>query len=608
MLTLPGNIMRILAILLLIVSLGVYAIHSDAQPSKNIVVYQLDFSNEVETVKHLDISTENYDSYSDGSAKEYVYNGVFVFEGNNTSTQNTYYDEPIAVVKFYNESDGFSSYAALPYNYTVTADFEVPSTPGYGNFYILPRYKDVNNKYEIAVNTQSNELVFNYVKNGNWVNLRIVDFSDNLTISKDSWYTLKVAVSWEYNNDYSMYMNHFIVTISDASHSFTTDFWDGNLTPTDYRGLGFLGFDDSHLFKVYMDNVVVSTGMEELGLEPSESVSPADLNFTAVYMWNDTNTIYVYIGVSQQISPDSSDTKYWVAQLDVDLDSRTSDSFNPDYNIQVSLDTSGNMKGNLFVASNGTWLGNLHLLGGGIDEDYIVVEVDKSSLTGLGNGLYLKAYSQLGSNEIDYYPGVPDLTGDYAIYYLSKPSPTSGWSSLSDTAGDASPEVYDILYLKSAYNSDLLFFNFTIAGLYPWSGGDTYIYQVFVDADNDASTGYQVGGLGADYLLEYEPGFMSRLWLYTGNGSTWSWSVIYKEDYMYNPGELDNVVLLVYKSDFNDPQLASTIKLYGQTVNVSVLEDSTDTLVAPVPEYGVWVAVAILAASAILLARKLKWS
>ena len=603
----------IVVILTIILSANLYISHTNAQPIRNIVFYCLDFSDIIETLKHLDNATDNYDSYNDGSAQEYVDtgNGYFVFEGNNTNTQGQYYDEPIAVVKFYNESNGYSSYAILPYNYTVTADFRVPSTPGYGNFYILPRYKDVDNKYEIAVNTQSNELVFNYVKGGSWNNLETIDFSGSLTISYDSWYRLEVVVSWEYNTDYSMYMNHFNVTIidlSDTSSSFTTDFWDGNLTPTDYRGLGFLGFDDSHLFKVYMDNVVVSTGMEELGLEPSESTSPADLNFTAVYVWNDTDIIYIYMGVSQQISPDSSDTKYWVAQLDVDLDSRTSDSFNPDYNVQVSLDTSGNMKGNLFVASNGTWLGNLHLLGGGIDEDYIVVEVDKSSLTGLGNGLYLKAYSQLGSNEIDYYPGVPDLTGDYAIYYLSKPSPTSGWSSLSDTAGDASPEVYDILYLKSAYNSDLLFFNFTIAGLYPWSGGDTYIYQVFVDADNDASTGYQVGGLGADYLLEYEPGFMPRLWLYTGNGSTWSWSVIYKEDYMYNPGELDNVVLLVHKSDFNDPQLASTIKLYGQTVNVSELEDSTDTLVAPVPEYDIWVAVAILAASAILLARKLKWS
>ena len=250
-----NNIIGLMAILTIILSVNLYIVHANAQPTRNIVFYRLDFSDVIETLKHIDNATEDYDSYNDGSAQEYIdiSNGYFVFEGNNTNTQGQYYDEPIAVVKFYNESNGYSSYAILPYNYTVTADFKVPSTPGYGNFYILPRYKDVDNKYEIAVNTQSNELVFNYIEGGSWKNLGTVDFSGSLTISCDSWYRLEVGVSWEYNSDYSMYMNHFHVTIidlSDTSSSFTTDFWDGNLTPTNYRGLGFLGFDDSHMFMV----------------------------------------------------------------------------------------------------------------------------------------------------------------------------------------------------------------------------------------------------------------------------------------------------------------------------------------------------------------------
>ncbi len=612
--TRDDNILGLLIILTIILLPSLYIVHSYAEPITNLVVYSLDFSDATETLKHLDNATENYDSYGDGSAHEYVDtdNGFFVFEGNNTNTQGQYYDEPIAVVKFYNELNSFNSYAILPYNYTVAANFNVPSTPGYGDFYILPRYKNVDNKYEIAVDINSNELVFNYVKNGYWQNLETVSFSDNLTISFDSWYRLEVVASWEYNPDYSMYMNHFIVTItdlSDVSKSFTTDFWDGNLDPSNYPGLGFLGFDDSHLFKIYMDNVSISTDMSELGLEPSESITPEDLNFTAIYMWNDTSMLYVYIGVSQQIEVDSSSTKYWVAQLDIDRDSRTSDNFDPEYNVQVSLDTSGEMQGNLFYASDGTWLGNLHILGGGIESNFVVVEVNKTDLAGLVDGLYLIAYSQLGSSVKDYYPDVPDLTGDYTVYFLAGPNPSSSWASLSDTAGDASPEVYDILYLKLAYNSDLLFFNFTIAGQYPWNGGDTYIYQVFIDADNNASTGYQVGGIGADYMVEYQSGFIPRLYLYSGDGSSWSWSIISKEDYLYNPGGSDNVIILVRKSDFSDYPLESSVRVYGQTVETSELKDSTDTLVSPVPEYGMWIALAVLSAVAFFTLREFlfKW-
>jgi hypothetical protein len=43
--------------------------------------------------------------------------------------------------------------------------------------------------------------------------------------------------------------------------------------------------------------------------------------------------------------------------------------------------------------------------------------------------------------------------------------------------------------------------------------------HVFVDADENAATGYDVGGVGADYMIEN-----ASLYAYTGDGSTWSWS------------------------------------------------------------------------------------
>ena len=580
------------------------AICSHAQPVETLVVYSLDFASADETVKHLDNETENYDSYDDGSARGYVDNGIYVFEGNNTNTQGLYYDEPLAVVKGYNEPNELGSYAVLPYNYSVSADFMVPDTPGYGNFFILPRYSNVSNKYEIVVDTEWSSLVFNYVKNDTWHSLKSSWIG--FTIQENHWYRLEVNITWEYNEGLDKYMNHIVARVtdlSDTSNYYQDEVWDDNLPPDTYNGLAFLGFDDDKEFKVYMDNVVVMTEVEEVGREPAESVSPGDLNFTSMYMWNDTSILYIYMGVSQPLSPDTSSTKYWVAQLDVDMDSRTSSSFDPDFIVVVSLTSTGDMRGDLYTES-GTWIERLHILGGGVGKNYIVIEVEKSSLTGLGGGLYLTGYSQLGSSVVDEYPVAGSVEGEYAVYFLDKPAPVSGWSSITDPEGDASPGEYDIAGLASAYSGDYLFINFTVDGLYHWSGGDEYIYQVYIDADDNDATGYQVGSIGAEYLLEYHSGYIPKLYNYTGDGSSWSWSELAGEDYLYNPGRSSSVILLLHKSDMTDPPLHSSIALYGQTVNRSTLKDYTNPLVAPVPEQGLLASILILAVVAILVSRR----
>ena len=43
-------------------------------------------------------------------------------------------------------------------------------------------------------------------------------------------------------------------------------------------------------------------------------------------------------------------------------------------------------------------------------------------------------------------------------------------------------------------------------------------FEVFLDTDNNAATGYTINGIGADYLLEDTAAYKS-----TANGSTWSW-------------------------------------------------------------------------------------
>ncbi len=56
-------------------------------------------------------------------------------------------------------------------------------------------------------------------------------------------------------------------------------------------------------------------------------------------------------------------------------------------------------------------------------------------------------------------------------------------------------------------------------------------YRVYIDTDQNASTGFAVGGAGAEYLLEN-----SNLYKYTGSGSDWSWSKVKSEAFSASGG------------------------------------------------------------------------
>ncbi|MEB3806473.1 MAG: hypothetical protein GSR73_03050 [Desulfurococcales archaeon] len=577
---------------------------------ETVELLSLDFSDEVEALKHLDTTTENYDSGNDGSSREYVdtTNQWFVFEGDNTDTSQGF-DEPIAVVKGYGEVNGFDSYAVLPYNYTVDVDFYVPSSPGYGNFYVFPRYKTVADKYEVVIDTEWNNLVFNYVKNNSWHNLKTVYFGSTFTIQKDHWYHLRVTIFWEYNSTAGKYMNHIIATVSDPSSpgsSFTDDVWDDNLEPASYNGLAFLGFDDNKQFKVYMDNIEIWSvrDSEKVLSEPRESITPGDLNLVNLSVAYDPSMLYFRLVVNESIAADASNTKYWVLQLDLDRDSRSGSSWDWEYQVIMQIDSAGTPNAGLYDSS-GNWIKKVHVLGGGIGYDYFVVEVNRSDLTGLGEALYLYGYTQLGGTVEDAYPrdDVDYNAGDYAIYYLDKPSPSSPWTTITDDSGDATPASLDILYAGSAYTSSLMFFNITLNGPIAWNGGDdTGIYRIYIDADNNPSTGYSKGGIGVDYMLEHVVGFVPKLYQYTGDGATWSWTLLSREDYVRNPGESTIAVYVVPKSDFTGTPLASQVSILAETGQGSSVVDSTAPQVVPVPEYGLAVALSVLAVAVITIA------
>lgn len=88
------------------------------------------------------------------------------------------------------------------------------------------------------------------------------------------------------------------------------------------------------------------------------------------------------------------------------------------------------------------------------------------------------------------------------------------WTSI---AAIATATGQSALTLKVTNNAQLLFFG--VAG----SGMDNTQYQIYIDSDNNAGTGYQdsqYGSSGADYLIEN-----GLLYRYTGTGG-WSWTAV----------------------------------------------------------------------------------
>ncbi|MEB3807245.1 MAG: hypothetical protein GSR73_06995 [Desulfurococcales archaeon] len=582
----------------------------------------LDFSNEVEALKHLDTTTENYDSENDGSSREYVdtTNQWFVFEGDN-SQASFETDMPIAVIKGYSENDGYDSYAVLPYNYSVSVDFMVPPDEFlgllHGNMYILPRYADASNKYEVAVDVENGKLVFSYTKDGAQQTLKTSSLG--FTIEGNKWYRLEVQITWEYNSTAGKYMNHIYAKVTDLSNAanvYKDEVWDDNLEPASYNGLAFLGFDDNNQFKVYMDNVNVTAQMLELGREPDESSvsgwGGGDLDVSGLWALADGTSLFVKIPVASAVSTsDTKDAKYWIVEFDVDRDSKDPKTgLDSEYLVNVTLLIDGSAMAGLYT-SNGDLVRQLHVLGGGIGYDYLVVGVGKSDLTGLGEALYLYGHTQLGATLEDSFPNDDtggSQAGDYYIWYIVEPSPTSDWVYQSDAKEDTTaPGYLDIVALQSAYDDVYMYFNLSLGSAVPWTGGeDTAIYRFYIDADQDTSTGFYYDKpsppIGADYLIVFTVGYVPELYKYDGTGSDWVWTLVENVDYLYNPGDSNSIVILAPKNAFTQVPLGSQVNVASETGISSVNYDYTDDpLPAPVPEP------AYLALAVILVTLLLSW-
>ncbi|GEM_PF-5547037 len=93
---------------------------------------------------------------------------------------------------------------------------------------------------------------------------------------------------------------------------------------------------------------------------------------------------------------------------------------------------------------------------------------------------------------------------------------TNGYTLLgTDAAGDVAIADIDLLNLSAkTVNSSLAYYKMKVAGTI-----GSYFYQVYLDSDENAGTGYSVSGIGADYFIENGN-------LYQHGGGGWNWTFV----------------------------------------------------------------------------------
>lgn len=109
-----------------------------------------------------------------------------------------------------------------------------------------------------------------------------------------------------------------------------------------------------------------------------------------------------------------------------------------------------------------------------------------------------------------------------------------------------------------------------VAFLVTYSGTPGYV-RVFVDADKNAATGYPVGGIGADYLIEN--GF---LYGYSGSSGSWAWTEVKSVSLTESNGVASWSVV---PSDLGSPSAITAIGNYDSVYSSAV----SATLAAQAP-------------------------
>ncbi len=95
------------------------------------------------------------------------------------------------------------------------------------------------------------------------------------------------------------------------------------------------------------------------------------------------------------------------------------------------------------------------------------------------------------------------------------------------TPGPTALATGEIADFKVTQDGDFLVISFTFGG----TPDDYNAYHIFIDADQSATTGFQVGEIGAEFLFEN-----AGIFSYNGDGKSWSWNEVQAPELEFEPG------------------------------------------------------------------------
>ena len=139
----------------------------------------------------------------------------------------------------------------------------------------------------------------------------------------------------------------------------------------------------------------------------------------------------------------------------------------------------------------------------------IVLKVNPLSSLGVNNNVATIQIDGDSSewNNLQAFNSDPD---DMAL-----PTETIDWQSATMAHSDT--KLYVLYRNHGAINQNALTNDYI-----PWG------WQTYMDTDNDVNTGFKVGDIGADFLLE-----ATQVGSYTGDGASWSWNTLDAVDLLY---------------------------------------------------------------------------
>ncbi len=614
------NVITVTIVLIVLILLaGSIHVHATLEPIE-LTFYETYFNTDGDTefAKHF---KETYNTTTSIS----ITNGMLIV------TTTSGYDSPVFELKNYVYNS--DSLAKMPYNYTLSLAFKIADKNNILTIILRSGGVTVDSSNHISI-TNAYLVKFSPSGLGSPTTVEVDKVVDgtltkittgSATLSSDDWIIVSINIKWDGSQnslEISYYDNS--TSTSPPPPIFVSD---DSLKPQYYNYIGFIVDSNGGIeTEVDLDYIKLTAYFRHLGSEPGEeSVATwgnSDLDITKVFAYNDTSsTVILFYTASDIESPTGyDDTKDWNVYLDTDkADRGTLGGFGADDVLNIEMGYGGDTSLTLTGVT-------AQIIGGGIGYEYWVVNIDNT----LPASFYVKLDTQYeGTTKAVTYDTVPqddtggEQTGDYYIYYQKMPQPTTVGDALTDdlddeNVPDTSLKYLDLYVTQGGYDGSNLYFYIEVNNdlSYPATNSTGYqnFFVVYIDSDNDPDTGRDTGDIlgtpiiGADYKIEFTPGWIPRLY-YWDEEISMDWVFLSMVDYMYNPVGSYKLNITIPESYFTrqnlvrDPPYA-VATFVGPESSSNVADKFDKTTIVPVPEWSVVIALVFLAAISFVLYRK----